>query len=347
MVSLLYDNITVIGMTWIFGITGILTNSLVLIKIIVHSKKFQRFFTKNCGIVNRMGVKLSSKSKIFTILIISLTSSDLMGSFYLLILALADVRYRFIVTNTTSFNNSSTAISSVYALWLRDPFCYIARFISIATVCQSSITTWLIAFDRYSNVFYPYSINSRLLSKRIFLISIASLMSSLLISTIVSILASMTVPLLPLSKSFRYHNLCTIDNLEYFYIKITLITLILIGTANYISVVCMYCAILYKIRRNRSRVRNIASITTSSIVYQKIEKKILYTTATICCTNCLTWFPSITFSFITVLDYGSVDQDGLYQSIVVLISIAMQANCCINPILLLLSSRNNMRLFLR
>ena len=339
MVSLLYNNVAVIGIIWIIAVTGILANSGVLIKVVNHSKKLSLISTDNSSQENRIRKKPSSKRKTFTILIVVLAVSDLIGSLYLLILALADIRYRFIDANATLVNNSynsSVATSKIYAMWLKDPFCYIARFISVFSISLSTTITWLIAFDRFLNVFYPYSVYY---SKHIIPISLSTLVISLLVGTVMSILASITVPYISLNKSYRYHNLCSVDNLEYLYVKLGLIILISIGTVNYTSILCMYCAILYKIRQNR--VKN----TTSSTINQTIERKILFTTAIICITNCLSWFPSITFSFITVLDYSSVDRDGFYQNIIVVLSIVNQVNCCVNPILLLLSTRNNIRLF--
>ena len=169
MVSLFYNNSAATAIAWIFGCTGILTNTYVFISTLIYTKR------PNINVINISSdtgnrwthprrPNRSIGSQTFMTLIGNLAVSDFLGSIYLLLLASTDLHYRLITRY--SKNSSTTSINStvLYLGWVNSAGCYIARFLHIVSVYQSIHVTLFIAIDRYLNVTNIYSNKMKLAS---------------------------------------------------------------------------------------------------------------------------------------------------------------------------------------
>ncbi|RDD39581.1 G-protein coupled receptor GRL101-like protein [Trichoplax sp. H2] len=345
MTSILYNEIAIIAMVWILGIIGFLANGLIFFKAIKYRKTASavRVDVSTATAVSR--ARPTAKNQTFGILVINLAIADFIGSIYLLILAVADVRYRFICTDHNNVTSSSTNDTVIYFMWLNNVGCYAARFINITSVSHSTMITWLIALDRFLNVIYPFSPNLRLTAKRAIHLSTISLLCSMIAASVADIFASMTIPFMSHNRSFRYHNLCSVDNLSYLHVKILLLALTLSGSINYFSILFMYFTIWRKLRYNKA---SLSSVLARPIgINQRIERKILFVTAIICCTSFLVWIPSLTLTFITVSNGKIIESNNNLQFMIVIIALILQSSASINPIVLLLLTHNNIQIFRR
>ncbi|RDD39582.1 G-protein coupled receptor GRL101-like protein [Trichoplax sp. H2] len=338
MASILYNNTTVITLVWVCGIIGTIGNISVIIKIFKVGKRSSKIMSKLIRKYPTGRVKNSSRSSIFLKLIFNLAISDLIGCIYLLIIAGADIHYRFLNLGDYSSNVSSTFnYTLIYATWMHSPPCYIARFFNFFSVGATTCLTVLIAVDRFISVFTSNSMTLRLRTKRLQILIYSSWACGICSAVIGTVFAYITLNLKDQFTNYFYHNLCTLDNIENEYIRIFLTGLVLAGVGAYGAAACCYIAIAYKIRCSK----NTSKLPKSSRIDQRIAKKILIITATVVFSNLAAWIPSLAISLLATLRFYLLYTNGAFKIAMIVASLSIQINCSINPLVFLLSMRKS------
>lgn len=339
-VSILYDNYFIIILAWLLAFCGIIANILVLKITLAYSKRSNAVFMKTSGpeSSNYLTGQASIGSRSFMILITNLTMADLLAAIYLLILASADLYYRFISINSSNKTTHNT--TQIYATWIRHPFCYIARFFSFVSVCQSIGMTSTIAFDRFTNSVYPFTTHLHLTPRLAKIVAVLFWIYSIVLGIISNIFAFITFP--PLStQNYRYHNLCNYDNLRFTLAKSLLIIMISSGTTIYIIMVIFYIIIVYKIRQVRRTNRSMI-ITDSK---EDIQSKVFKMALIIGCTNFITWFPAFITGVVTVIDFHFANENVIFLGTTTIGILILHSNCVINPMIFLYSAYRKLKLF--
>lgn len=335
MVSILHNNYPAIALAWSFSLTGIMSNICVLVTLtgtIVKSR------TRMKAELFRYRRQNSSKTRIFQILIVNLAIADTFGSLYLLVIATADLYYRFVdvgvTTNDTGLNLNSTMI---YASWIRHPFCYMGRSLFILSYCSSILITLVIAVDRYIRVFHPFSNIFISSTKAVILMTSLIWIYSSLIAIVCNYIAYATIlaPNLPIT--YQYHNICFINYLRSWIARLFLFMISMTSGVIYSLVMCLYIMMLYKLRSIR---KNRIFIADRNSWYHPIEKKTLFMVHFMALTNFLVMLPSLGFGITTFANFQVLmKSDSPLIGYSVILIIFLQCNCCINPILFLSSTR--------
>lgn len=338
MTSILFDNYLIISIAWLAGLVGVTSNLYVFIKCFHKIKKFP--ITASSKSVPDPKTSISARRHIFYILVMNMAIGDILGSFYLLILVTADIRYRYIQLSSTKMNstlhsiNSSIAIE-LFTLWLHDPICSFARFIHFLSINHSIIMTGLIATDRFLRVKYTSVANLRITTKMLLIISLFPWIISLPSAAIGMILVNATTIQIDTINSYRYHNLCSYDDIKMKLLKIYLLVSILLGTLVYIAVFTMYIVLVSQIEGIRYR----QLFTSARIKDRKLEDLILITVIMITVTNFITWFPAFVVGIITILDYNFVNKINTFSIVSSIFVDVFQSNSAINPLILIYNTR--------
>ncbi|RDD42416.1 G-protein coupled receptor GRL101-like protein [Trichoplax sp. H2] len=334
MSSILFDNYLIIIILWVAGIAGIVGNSYVLYSVFSFRKIGNTVNTK-LSIRRPQGRALNrARGRTFVILIFNLAIGDLLGSGHLIIVAISDIRYRFVKITLSNISNPLTVL--VYSRWLDDPACYLARFLHITSITISICLMGLIAIDRFFRIVFPFSTTLRITSKY----AIISVLISWLASMVLAILGDYFAYLyrtfgLNIIQLYQIRNLCTIDiafnNSE----KVYLSTMIMTGSIIYIMAICMYGMIAVKIRR----ISAATDINKVTLTDHKMEKRVFTTAIVIAITNFITWFPAFITGLISVFNYTNIFGKSQFIIISAIFNVILQANCSINPIIFVMSTR--------
>ncbi|RDD39573.1 hypothetical protein TrispH2_009125 [Trichoplax sp. H2] len=251
----------------------------------------------------------------------------------------ADLRYRF-KANEISYNNGNFTIvlnsSEIFVTWQRSPFCYIARFLTFTAVSATSMITNIMALDRLFSIVYLHLSTLYFTSKRLIPALMIVWIISAAIGTVGNIVPYITFPS-QIAVVHHYHNLCTADNMSYISVKLMLLALITGGSINYIVVIGSYVLIFYKIKYSRG----IRLKTKLKKINKQAGKKVRYTAAIITCANAIFWFPCLAVIFMIVVDDSVMMETRMniaLDVILPILSLGLQLNCAINPIIFPIST---------
>ena len=334
MVSILFNSPFVISIAWIFGLFGVFANMYIFKTVLPQVKAFHKIRSASIGqqsSLRRLTQPYSNNKSnrfigkpAFLILIINLAVSDLMGALYLLIIACADLRFRFITVNfnTTSHLNSS----AIYLDWIGSPFCFIARFCNLLSTFQSAFIILLIAIDRYISVTYPLSVKVRITPKFATQLLILGWGLGLSMACIFSVFASITFPPRR-SISYQFHNLCSVDDLAVYYVRFALMLCSFTGIVTYFLILSLYFATYYKLRKF------IHKNKTDKRSSKKTEWKTLKIGIAIVISNFLAWFPSIICAIAININFKLLLDNIDFLNVLPKILVLFQVNCSINPII--------------
>ncbi|RDD39574.1 G-protein coupled receptor GRL101-like protein [Trichoplax sp. H2] len=328
MASLLYNNYAALAITWLFSIIGLIANPVVLVKVIRVLNPKANAVTKSI----RHRKILSSRYRIFYILIVNLAISDTLGSFYLLIIAAADLHYRSIPLTVSKHFGNFLNSSMVYEAWINDPFCYIGRFLYILSIHTSTCITVIIASDRFVRLFYPFSGVSPVSIKAVTIAISITWLSSIVLGITGNIIAyNTTLP--PYRLSYRYHNVCIINYLRHWSARFLLLIMSTSGGTMYGLVMFFYIMILCKLRSARNR------IFTSRVKYcdPQYEYKVLFIAVILSFTNLVAMLPTYAVGISSYFDFTFAEFNDYFYSLVIIFVLFLQSNCCINPVIFLLS----------
>ena len=338
MASILFDNYLIISVTWLAGLTGVVSNFYIIIKCIFKLKKLP--ITSGTKPIPDPKSSILVRRYIFYILMINMAIGDALGSFYLVILAIADIRYRLIQlpsTNSSSIRhgaNFSTAIE-LFTLWLHNPMCHLARFIHYLSITHSISMTGFIAIDRFIRLKYAFKINIQITKKILVIISIFPWMISVPHALTGIILAKNTTIHSTSVIIYEYHNLCSYDNLEIEFIKIYLLISMLLGMLVYVMVFMMYLIIVYNI----GEVKQHQLFITTRFKDRKSEYVILTTAIMITVTNFITWFPAFVVGMIIVFNPEFIGKNESFIIISSVFVVLFQSNCALNPLILIYNTK--------
>lgn len=333
MTSIFYDNVIAVGIAWIFGILGTITNLVVIFIVKTQIHHFNKIFSVP-SVSNAIRIRSSRRSKTFLIFVVNLAISDFLGSLYLMILASVDLCYRSEKwPNATNTNDNLNITTGTSITWLYHPMCYIARSLLTISISQSTILTILIASERFLLIVCPFSSIIHITSKKAVIYCLISWNFNIILTIICNVIAERTISL-PSIKINYYHNLCYIDNLNNFSVRMFYLALIIFGLMGYIVIVSMYAAIAYKFQFAQYRMRS----RTLNYSIPKLPKKALYLTYTIGVMNFVAWFPAFIVGLIIVSNYPFMVESTIFQSIVVIVYLVHQVKSSVNPIIFLISS---------
>ena len=331
MASILYNDYLAIAIAWSLSISGIMINTFVLAKVSGSIIRLRKKVKTEPHIHSR-----DNSSKVFKILFINLAIADTLGSLYLLIIAIADLYYRFVNVKITA-NNSELKVNStmIYASWIRNPFCYLARFLFLLSFASSIFITLNIAIDRYISVFYPFSDITSSTKVAIITISLAWTFSSAF-AIYGNYIAYVTLlpPNVPLT--YQYNNICIVSYNKNWGAKFFLFIASIIVGGIYSFVMCIYMVIFNKLRSIQTNIIFIADSTNNG--YPSRKKKTLFMVLFMAITNFVVVLPNFGFGITSFVsdDLIKASDDRLIAYLVNL-NLFFQCNCCINPIIFLSS----------
>ena len=337
MISLFHNASIANAIAWIFGSVGVVINAYVFLNTSINIRK------PNVTVVNVSSdtgtwlthprrVNRSIGSQVFMILIANLAVSDFLGASYLLILAGADLHYRLM---TSDSNNSSTTLTNssvLYLGWVNSAGCYVARYLYIISINQSNYITLLIAIDRYLSV---TSIHSNKVKLTPFRAKIAVGIGWFIASCIAIIcnIYYSAAPITPNQIKFHYHNLCIFDNINEYFVRLTIFVLNILGTVMYVIVVYLYVMIVYKFRQANSN-SGLARRDSNSMA----ERKILIISILITVSNSMSWFPAISSAAALFVSYPLAVEKVDVLKFSPIFFFSYQINCTLNPIIYLFST---------
>ena len=322
MVSILYNNSLAIGMSWILSLGGLLGNIVVISSIIYNSKKASKITV--CD-VQKFKPNPIMRNRTFTALLFHLACSDFFGAMYLLIIASADLHYRYASFGQNNSRHDNVSDTSVFIYWYSHPFCYIARCCNIIATFQSIYLTTLIAIDRYYKITNPLSLKLKLSLKRILLLIMAGWVIAFTIAVIFSIYAYLTFPRY-LTPYLYYHNLCGFDSVGVYYVRLSLFIISMAGSIFYLTILISYILTMYKLQQ----------IRTSLVITRRnnlVERKLLYMAIFIGLTNFLLWFPAISTAIATFINYKGVLGNAVFLQFAASLFFLFQGNCVVNPLI--------------
>lgn len=339
MASILYDSPFKITLSWLFGIIGILTNCYVFIVTRGWSRQVgTTLFTRSNSTNNlssrpRIFIKQKNATgrRTFITLITNLAIADLLASIYLLILASADLHYRFI--RFQADNNDSNSVNSSNAIfqWVNDPFCYIARFLNTLSSFQSVFTIAIIASDRFISVTFPFSSKLTITPKRALAACILGWVIAGLVAVTFTTLASLTLP--PLTAiGYQHHNICSFDNLSVFYVRIALLIYIISGITTYLVILSLYIGTYYNLRQT------VKKIQSTKVTNNNVDHRTLMIAFSIMITNLLTWFPSFVCAIITFANPTLLNNQTNFLNAGSTLLLLFQVNSSINPVIYIFST---------
>ncbi|EDV24194.1 uncharacterized protein TRIADDRAFT_57435 [Trichoplax adhaerens] len=346
MASILYNNPIAITLTWCFGVCGIIANYYVFKIILALKKRSNRtIFSKVSSDHSRQSEITSNQftaryvgNRTFIILIANLAASDLAGSLYLLILAVADLRYRFMQINP--YNNGSMAeslinSSNIYHDWIGNPFCFTARYLNVLSSFQSVFIITIIAVDRYVSVAFPFSNNLEITPKKAKMISIGGWSIGIATASMFTAFSYITFPPAK-SISYRFSNLCTFADVSVNFVRFSLLLLSVIGFICYIFTLSLYMGTYLKLRHIAAKIK------ASKTFNQNVERKTLKIAATISITNLVAWFPSLACGTAIFINYRLSIDNIRFLDTAPNVLLLFQVNCTINPIIYIFNISQNL-----
>ncbi|RDD39579.1 Follicle-stimulating hormone receptor [Trichoplax sp. H2] len=329
------NDLSVILISWIFGLAGIIAN-MVLLKFL-NSPTLQRVRAIISRSIYRQEQLLrfnqtvkptkTTINRTFTILLINLAGSDLLGSMYLIIIASADLHHRLAHDkhNQTHFTDSSVS----YLNWISNPFCYIARFINCVSIFQSAYIMMLVAIDRYISVAYPFSAILKLTQRRAKFLCLLGWLIAMSVGTTFTVAAYITFPPAP-APSYDYHNLCSFEDYADYEVRLLVLLFLIIGILVYTVILVVYAGIYYKIRQ-----RSISIHPNHKFGSKRAEWKILKIAMIIVSTNFFFWFPGFICGIVAYIYHPIFLVNNLFRNAATNSLLLFQINCVLNPITLI------------
>lgn len=326
MVSLLYDNYVALGTSWAFGVGGFLGNISIIGAISRYYRKSNGAILPKSDFRGLSKLRLLFSNETFTVLMLNLAISDLMGAIYLLIIASSEVYHRTISHSTNMNESTYYNASFVFVAWHRSPMCYFARCCNILASVQSIYITSIIATDRYLHVVYPYSRSKRLTPLTTVILVLAGWFLSGCIAAMFTIYARITVDG-DLNRRFHFFNLCVYDNIDVGFVRMHVFAVAIMAFLLYLYMLIMYILIICKLREYRRTRRAYRNYPNS------IQRKLIRLAVFISLTNFLVWFPAIAVGVAAFTSYSGILRDRLVFDVTSPLMFIFQANTTINPII--------------
>lgn len=306
--AILHGNGVAIGISWTFGIIGVIANAYIIFNYIRDCREKHRRKT----------------SKIHSFLIANLATADLCGATYLIILSSADLYY-----TTNHYKRFSCAINSSCAnvtnIWLTNPACYFTRFISNLSVFMPAMFTLVIAVDRFVSIATPHSVHRFTLPNIKIIVCICWLLG-ITIAGLVTIQAIVT---LDPTDFDDFTNLCAFSNVSGLFFRIYASTSIIVIVMSYSFSLILYIWIFHHLRKMKRRLTCISHIIIGTRA--GIEKKVGIITAFLALTNTIIWIPCMILFLMDILN-NSLVETTLGQQVTIVSFLLIFANASANPI---------------
>ncbi|RDD42415.1 Adrenocorticotropic hormone receptor [Trichoplax sp. H2] len=332
MASIFNSNYVALGIAWTFGIIGTLANIIALITAKAQIQRLKAVSTISSPMV--YSIRNPIKHQTFLIFMINLAISDLFGSLYLLLMGSSDLYSRLDNLEVANASNSISNSTPVDIAWPYHPTCYVARSLLILSISESTTLTVLIATERYMLVMRPFSNHNHITPKRAVIQSVISWNASIVLATTCNIIAAKTLLPPPSRYTYRYHNLCYIDNINNSSVRSFFLSMIVLGLISHVIIICTYIIIACKFHYGPDR-----RLRTIYHSRAKLPKKAVYLAYTIGFVNFITWFPAFAVGLIVFCNYQFLVDNILFQDVIAIIYLLHQTKCIINPIIFIISSR--------
>lgn len=348
-------------LVWTCGPLGLIFNSYVLITCIHNLTSGRKL--QSVILVSQIGSRLTdtsrklvnkgvpSISKVASLLFLSLSSADLLSSFYLLSLALADTYYSNLNYTTVSdcatvelLNpNSSNPISNgsneeknctittpISNQWISSPFCLLLRFLTVTGSIGSSLTTLIIIVDRFFIVVYPFKVKYKLNLSRASKICSGIWLFSILFGSITCVIASYTI-----HETFNrvswYNRLCIVDDAGNGYVLPYVVFLGVGIFLVYTSIAIIYIITLVKIQKiNHQNLNNRIDKKRSNSL-----KLGVIITGLIVAAGVLSWTPTAIASILFAARLIPYDQE-IVSNFATITTLIFSANCLVNPLIFII-----------
>lgn len=324
MESVLYGNNFARIFGWTLSILGITGNCIVI------SLNYSRRKKKNHPCQHSVEGLLHSRyspskiSKITLLLFTNLAISDLLTALYLLIIMSADAYYNVHHGNFSHFENSTDSLLDLPNHWLKNPFCYIARFIIQLTFHSSIGISLIITTDRFISINYPgskYKVTEKI-AKR-------SLIFFWLLSSLNGLILLITSTQLSEYNTWRvYANLCLTSDINVIFIRVLSLLSIVWALIATLIMAFMYLMIFKTVKSAR------LVLHSQRVVY---ERKILKVATIIVIANVTSWLPTAVAAIIRFSE-SPLYLDITYNRIIPILLMCLTMNAAINPMIYIFGS---------